>query len=93
MAEITAGAGGGPEQKREETVAEVKDVRLVYHEKSGETPAVAGVSFTVRKGEFISLVGPSGCGKTSILSMLAGIVEPGSGEVRILGKSRTHGRI
>ncbi|MBR0157324.1 MAG: ABC transporter ATP-binding protein [Clostridia bacterium] len=86
MAEITAGAGGGPEQKREETVAEVKDVRLVYHEKSGETPAVAGVSFTVRKGEFISLVGPSGCGKTSILSMLAGIVEPGSGEVRILGK-------
>lgn len=86
MTDIIAGAGDGSPKQRRGPVAEVKDVRLVYHEKSGETAAVDGVSFTVERGEFVSLVGPSGCGKTSVLSMLAGIVCPSSGTVRILGE-------
>ena len=65
--------------------AELENVRLRYHEPGGETEAVGGVSFTVKKGEFVSLVGPSGCGKTSILSMLAGVVRPSSGSVSVLG--------
>ena len=68
-----------------ETVAELSGASLIYHEKRGETAAVEGVSFAVKKGEFVSLVGPSGCGKTSILSMLAGLVTPSCGEALVLG--------
>ena len=64
-----------------EPVVAVRDVCLTYHEKSGETLAVDHVSFEVQQGEFVSIVGPSGCGKTSILSLLAGLIPPSSGEI------------
>ncbi|HEX5004370.1 MAG TPA: ABC transporter ATP-binding protein [Gemmatimonadales bacterium] len=54
----------------------------------GSTPAVNGVSFSVRRGEFFSLLGPSGCGKTTTLRLLAGFEapDPGGGEVCIDGE-------
>lgn len=48
--------------------------------------AVQGVSFALRAGEFVSVVGPSGCGKTTILNMLAGLISPSSGTVRVNGE-------
>ena len=36
-------------------------------------PALSGVSFSIAKGEFVSLIGPSGCGKTTILKLIAGL--------------------
>lgn len=67
-------------------VVEVKDVCLAYHEPHAETPAIDHLSFSVDRGEFISIVGPSGCGKTSILSVLAGLIPPSSGEALICGR-------
>ena len=52
----------------------------------GPVTALAGVSFKVRRGEFLSMLGPSGCGKTTLLRAIAGFVEPTSGEIRIDGK-------
>jgi len=52
----------------------------------GPVTALAGVSFNVRRGEFLSMLGPSGCGKTTLLRAIAGFVEPSSGEIRIDGK-------
>jgi ABC-type Fe3+/spermidine/putrescine transport system ATPase subunit len=51
----------------------------------GATVAVDDVSFEVPEGEFCSMLGPSGCGKTTLLRMLAGLLEPDHGAVRIGG--------
>ena len=58
------------------------NISYTYHTKSGETTAVKDLSFTVEKGQFVSVIGPSGCGNTTILSLAAGILAPSSGEVR-----------
>jgi spermidine/putrescine transport system ATP-binding protein len=55
----------------------------------GAVTALAGVSLTIRRGEFIALLGPSGCGKTTLLRAVAGFVEPTSGEIRINSQSMT----
>ncbi len=69
---------------------EVKDVRKTYA-KSGRsvtaTEALKGVSLTVPQGEFFALLGPNGAGKTTLISILAGLVQKTSGEVRINGIS------
>ena len=49
--------------------------------------AVDGVSFTVPAGSFFSILGPSGCGKTTIMRMIAGFLEPTSGDILIRGRS------
>jgi len=49
------------------------------------TEALTDVSLTVGPREFVSLIGPSGCGKTTVLKVLAGLVTPTSGTVRIAG--------
>ena len=51
--------------------------------------ALFDVSFQVQDGEFLAIVGPSGCGKTSLLNVLAGLLPPNSGEVRLNGVTVT----
>ena len=51
----------------------------------GEVAAVREVSFTVRPGEIVALLGPNGSGKTTTLKMVAGLIHPTSGSVRVCG--------
>ncbi|HBF86257.1 MAG TPA: spermidine/putrescine ABC transporter ATP-binding protein [Clostridiales bacterium] len=67
-------------------ILELDRISLTYHTPSGEIPAIGSISFSVENGEFIAIIGPSGCGKTSILSIVAGLLKPSGGEVRINGK-------
>jgi iron(III) transport system ATP-binding protein len=53
----------------------------------GDVTSVDRLSLSVDAGEFICLLGPSGCGKTTTLRMLAGFIEPDSGEIRVNGKT------
>lgn len=54
------------------------------HERNGaRTVALQGVSFAIDKGSFVSTVGPSGCGKSTLLQIVAGLVQPSSGMVRL----------
>ncbi len=64
---------------------EVKNISKIYHSLDGETKALNNLSFDANKGEIIVIVGPSGCGKSTILSIIAGLVKPSSGEVFING--------
>lgn len=52
----------------------------------GKTVAVDGVDLDIGKGEFMTFLGPSGCGKTTTLRMIAGLIEPTDGEIRVGGK-------
>jgi spermidine/putrescine transport system ATP-binding protein len=52
----------------------------------GDTVAVANVSFSVLKGEFVAIMGASGCGKTTTLRMIAGLDKPTAGEIRLWGR-------
>jgi ABC-type Fe3+/spermidine/putrescine transport system ATPase subunit len=51
-----------------------------------DTVIVDGISFTVARGEFFTLLGPSGCGKTTTLRLLAGLEDPDAGEIMLEGR-------
>lgn len=51
------------------------------NKKYGNKTVLEDMSFTVRKGEFLSLLGPSGCGKTTLLRLLIGVEYPDSGAI------------
>lgn len=65
---------------------EVRNLSLIYHSSEAETEAIKRVSFSVEREEFVAIVGPSGCGKTTILSLIADLMDPSSGEIIIAGK-------
>jgi spermidine/putrescine transport system ATP-binding protein len=62
------------------------EVRAVS-KRYGAHVAVREVSFEVPRGTFFSILGPSGCGKTTLLRMIAGFVEPDTGDILIKGQS------
>ena len=64
----------------------VENIKLTYQDLHSETKAIDNVSFTVDKGEFISIVGPSGCGKSTLLSCIAGLTTPTSGRILLEDK-------
>ena len=72
-----------------EDYLQLKDISLSYHTKEGEVLALKSIDFSVQKNEFVSIVGPSGCGKTTILSLIAGLLKPSSGEVLLDGEKIT----
>lgn len=71
-----------------EPVLEVHEVRKQY----GETVALDGVSLTVATGELFGLLGPNGAGKTTLLSILCGLTDADSGQVRLFGQPLTRAR-
>jgi NitT/TauT family transport system ATP-binding protein len=64
---------------------EVDDLRHTYLTERGEQTVLDGLSFTVERGEFVSIVGPSGCGKTTLLRSLSGLLKPSGGTVALDG--------
>jgi ABC-type multidrug transport system fused ATPase/permease subunit len=71
-----------------------QDVSHVYPKESGNTdeppPAVKRVSFSIHKGERVSLLGPSGAGKTTLMRLLLRYGDPTSGQILVDGVPLTH---
>jgi len=65
---------------------ELRSLRKVFD----GVEAVKESNLILKRGEFLSLLGPSGCGKSTTLAMIAGFLEPTSGEILIDGKPVTH---
>lgn len=63
------------------TLIEVREVSFGY----GDRTVVNRVSFTARAGELVGLLGPNGAGKSTLIRLVAGLLEPASGTVRLLG--------
>jgi NitT/TauT family transport system ATP-binding protein len=59
------------------------------HKNFGDTQALRGIDLGFEEGRLTSLLGPSGCGKTTLLKIVAGLLAPTSGEVRVRGKRVT----
>ncbi|WP_201280792.1 ABC transporter ATP-binding protein [Paenibacillus lutrae] len=72
-----------------EATVQISGMSHVYVSDDQANMALEDVQLTVHPGEFVSLLGPSGCGKTTLLSIIAGLIQPTQGEVRINGKSIT----
>ncbi len=64
-------------------IVEVEGIGKIY---PGGTVALEGVDLEFPTGQMTTLLGPSGCGKTTLLKIIAGLLEPTAGEVRINGK-------
>ncbi|HEY8574965.1 MAG TPA: ABC transporter ATP-binding protein [Devosia sp.] len=53
--------------------------------KSFDRPVIQGLDLTIQAGEFYALLGPNGAGKTTILRMVAGLLQPDSGDIAVFG--------
>ncbi len=58
---------------------ELRDVSKVF----GETVALAPTTLSIDDGSFVAIVGPSGCGKSTMFNVIAGLLAPDGGEVRL----------
>jgi len=67
-------------------IVEVYNVGMKYQSPNGEITALENINFSVREGEFVSIVGPSGCGKSTLLSILSGLLSSTTGSVIISGE-------
>src|SRR5579872_2507276 len=63
------------------SVLSVKDLRKLY----GDSVAVDGISFEVRRNEIVGLLGPNGAGKTTTINMILGVLAPSAGKILIEG--------
>ncbi len=71
------------------SIAKLENVHKVYHIGKIEFPALRGISFSVEKGEFLSIAGPSGSGKTTVLNLVGCLDKPSRGKIFLDDKDIT----
>jgi putative spermidine/putrescine transport system ATP-binding protein len=64
------------------------EVEGIYHSFSGNTLVLQGVCLQVQPGQIVCVLGPSGCGKSTLLRIIAGLVKPTKGTIKIRGQDQ-----
>ncbi len=67
----------------------LRDVGKSYRFGDRSTEAIRGIDLTIEAGSFVSIIGPSGSGKSTLLQIVAGLLEPSTGEVLFHGRKVT----
>jgi NitT/TauT family transport system ATP-binding protein len=78
------------------TVLDLAGVSLVYPgdgQGHGPVTALADIDLDVGEGEFVSLIGPSGCGKSTLLRLVADLLAPTAGRIRVAGSAPSETRL
>ena len=75
-----------------EPIVEAVSVRKEFVAGRSTTLALDGIDLSIGAGEFISLIGPSGCGKSTLLRLVADLIAPSAGAIRVNGKSAAQAR-
>lgn len=70
-------------QEKNQNVLRVENLSKIYNSESGKVVALSNINFTVKKGEFVSILGPSGSGKSTLLYMIGALDRPSAGKVYI----------
>ena len=68
----------------DDIIVKVRDVAMQY---DNGTQALKDITLDVPRGELVTLLGPSGCGKTTLLKIIAGLITPTQGEIRVNNKT------
>jgi NitT/TauT family transport system ATP-binding protein len=73
---------------------EAENLRLVYGETGDArmVEAIQDASFSVGQQQFVSIIGPSGCGKSTLLKLVAGLLQPTAGSLRVHGRTPDEAR-
>lgn len=71
---------------------EIENVTHAYRTVAGPLPVLEGLTLSIPQGGFCAVVGPSGCGKSTLTRLIAGLMFPDTGEVRLQGKPVTSPR-
>lgn len=74
-------------------VIDITGVSKIFGSGQDRVVALRDVAFSVYPQEFVSLIGPSGCGKSTLLRLIADLLEPTTGEIKINGKSAREARL
>ena len=64
-----------------EMLLTLEDVHKKFRDGQNEVDVLKGISFTIHKGDFVSIIGPSGSGKSTLLTICGGLQEPTTGKV------------
>jgi NitT/TauT family transport system ATP-binding protein len=72
---------------------DLRDLSLTFETADAPVVALSKVSLQIKAGEFVSLIGPSGCGKTTLLRVMADLVRPTGGEIKVNGLSPREARL
>ncbi len=78
---------GSPLGKDREGAVVCRGVTKAFGDENTRVWALRGIDVEIPEGELTLLVGPSGCGKTTLISIIAGLLDPTEGDVRVFGHS------
>ncbi len=75
-------------------VIAIRGVNKVFGADSSEQViALQNINLNIHEGEFVSLIGPSGCGKSTLLRLIADLLQPTSGDLKVRDKDPHHARL